>query len=152
MNRRPPLPSLLLVALALTLSPAPFAQSSSGSEFQLTGHVFGGGDLSAAGDFHLFGRIAQTDSATSTGATFTLTGGFLPPLTIPLPPGDILLTISLTEAGIQISWPPHAADFTLESTSALGPNANWQSLPGASQTSILIQPTTTPRFFRITSR
>ncbi len=61
-----------------------------------------------------------------------------------------LMTIRQTAEGVLLEWNTFYADFTLQSTIVLGPDADWQPVqPAPSGMSHLIQPTNASRFYRL---
>jgi len=84
-----------------------------------------------------------------------LPGTFFPPETPMEPPGLPVLSISLLESDLRISWPASAFDFVLQSTDAL--QSSWSSVSARYQTDgteqfLLVSASESSRFYRLVSR
>lgn len=86
--------------------------------------IDGGGGTSSGGQFTLSGTIGQADTGILTGGSYTLVGGFWSiPVAVSGPPE---LDAALAGDEIVISWPASARNYSLEQTTAIGPDALWR--------------------------
>lgn len=76
---RPRIPLCFALLACLALAPPAGAQSGGGFDLSWNTVAGGGAMLSAGGGFDVSGTIGQSLAATSTGADFTLFGGFWNP-------------------------------------------------------------------------
>ncbi len=67
----------LLISTVFFLALAGAAAAQTGG-YNLTWYTLEPGGVATGGDYRLEGLIGQTDTATLTGGTFILAGGFLP--------------------------------------------------------------------------
>jgi hypothetical protein len=97
---------------AVLIAPSARAQSTNYSISWYT--IAGGGGTSTGGNFALSGTIGQHATASMSGGTYSLTGGFWSILSAVQTPGAPLLSVSLTGKQATISWPAPASGFVLE--------------------------------------
>ena len=81
--------------------------------------IDGGGGLSTGGVYTVSGTIGQPDAGLMSGGNFTLQGGFWGVVSLIQTPGAPLLSITLTNRIVTISWPTPADGFLLEQTNRL---------------------------------
>jgi hypothetical protein len=101
--------------------------------------IAGGSGTSTGGAFALRGTVGQPDAGGPlTGGAFSLTGGFWALPVAVQTPGAPLLSISLTNGLVVVSWPLAGADgFVLDQTAAFGAGpvqTAWNQAPFPYQT------------------
>ncbi|MBX3731360.1 MAG: hypothetical protein KF791_02060 [Verrucomicrobiae bacterium] len=70
------------------------------------------------------------------------------PIGAGLPP-RIPLVSEWTDDGLHLRWPVAVADWTLEFTDTLRPEGDWQPVPEAGGTGVILPPSESQRFFRL---
>jgi len=105
----------IILLIGLLLPSLGVAQSYSVDWFTIDG----GGGLSTGGVYTVSGTIGQPDAGLMSGGNFTLQGGFWGVVSLIQTPGAPLLSITLTNRLVTISWPMPADGFLLEQTNRL---------------------------------
>ncbi|MCX6903356.1 MAG: hypothetical protein NTW03_07740 [Verrucomicrobia bacterium] len=105
----------IILLIGLLLPSLGVAQSYSVDWFTIDG----GGGLSTGGVYTVNGTIGQPDAGLMSGGNFTLQGGFWGVVSLIQTPGAPLLSITLTNRIVTISWPTPADGFLLEQTNRL---------------------------------
>lgn len=105
----------IILLIGLLLPSLGVAQSYSVDWFTIDG----GGGLSTGGVYTVSGTIGQPDAGLMSGGNFTLQGGFWGVVSLIQTPGAPLLSITLTNRNVTISWPTPADGFLLEQTNRL---------------------------------
>ncbi len=120
--------------------------------------IAGGGGSSAGGAFTLSGTVGQPDASTPlTGGAFSLSGGYWALPVAVQTPGAPLLSISLSNGLVVVSWPRAGGEgFVLDRKSTLNSSmfpVPWLQVPSPYQTNAThIYVTETPGnsgFFRL---
>ena len=135
--------------VALTSAPLPLgAAPLTGGPYVLVGAPATGG-TSQGGGYNLTGYVAAAGADTSSGADFDLTCGLLG--IYYGPSGEATLKAALTAGGeVRIWWAAELADYTLESTTTLGPGADWEPAePAPAGNEYITNPAQPTRFFRL---
>ena len=104
------------------LIPLVLALLASTAQAQYTINWFtidGGGGVSTGGVYSVSGTIGQPDAGAMSGGNFTVQGGFWSMLAAVQTPGAPLLSITLTNSIVRVSWPLPATGFLLEQTNRL---------------------------------
>ena len=107
--------SKIILLIGLLLPSLGVAQNYSVDWFTIDG----GGGLSTGGVYTVSGTIGQPDAGLMSGGNFTLQGGFWGVVSLIQTPGAPLLSITLTNRNVTISWPKPADGFLLEQTNRL---------------------------------
>jgi hypothetical protein len=108
----------------------------------------GGGGASTGGAFALTGTVGQPDAgAPLSGGAFSLSGGFWAlPVAVQMP-GAPLLSVSLSNGLVIVSWPWSTNAWRLERTTAFAPEPSstvWTTVPLPYQTNAARVFITTP--------
>lgn len=127
------------------------AQPLTGGSFVLVGAPAAAATMTG-GTFRLAGYVASSGADTSSGESFDLTCGLIGVYVAT--GGPVPLKIQLTPAGqARIWWAPDVTGYELESTTALGPDADWQPVgPTPSGNEYFTPPLDPARFFRLRKR
>lgn len=94
--------------------------------------VDGGGGSSTGGVFSVTGTIGQPDAGTMSGGNFTLHGGFWGATAVVQSPGVPLLSITVTNQTVVLTWPAPATGYQLQEASELG-TTNWFAVAASPQ-------------------
>jgi hypothetical protein len=141
-------PARVIAAGALLCLASASGEKLMGGNFSLEGAITGGGGLTRGGSFSLLGEIARPIAGESRNGSFSLQTFPFDFYSIPL--GDFELDIILSGSFVTLNWPSAAGAYTLESASALGQNALWETVPGSAGTnSISVQAQGSAQFFRL---
>jgi hypothetical protein len=141
-------PLWFIAASVLILLASANGEKLSGGTFSLDGGITSGGGVSEGGSFRVLGEVARPVSGQSQGGSFVLQTDPFGAYSILL--GEFELEISQRGSTVILNWPAEAAAYTLEATTALGPNAVWQAVPeAAGRNSISIQAQGAAQFFRL---
>jgi hypothetical protein len=100
------------------LGPSVRAQSTNYSISWYT--IAGGGGTSSGGNYAVSGTIGQHATASMSGGTYSLTGGFWSIIAAVQTPGAPLLSVTLAGKQATVSWSAPASGFVLEES----PNLN----------------------------
>jgi hypothetical protein len=142
-----------LLFIAFFFSCRLFAQSGGSYDLEWS-TIDSGGGTSSGGRYSLTGVIGQPDAGQLTGGDFTLEGGFLCELGIPVNDNGPLLKIRRAAAlgFAELYWPVEVKGFTLEATTDLS-NVPWGLMEGegidSSTEHVVTVPIIANRYFRL---
>lgn len=148
---------LVVGLLACSLACAAWGQAA-GGDFRIVGNVVGGGGASAGGQYTLRGAVAQGGVGRSVSIVvpgsgtidYRLIGGWLGPLSAPIPAAPSLRVRFTEDKLAELTWDQDITGFVLEFSPAIGPKADWQPVipqpVGSSFTTPCAQPA---RYFRL---
>jgi hypothetical protein len=110
---------LLAIALLSVGFFAPVARGQS-TNYSISWHsIAGGGGASSGGNFSLNGTIGQPATASMSGGSYSVTGGFWSMIAAVQTPGAPQLIVSRAGAQAIVSWLAPAAGFVLEQSQTL---------------------------------
>jgi hypothetical protein len=148
-----------LALLATSLACSAWGQATGGA-FRIVGNAVGGGGISAGGPYTLRGAVAQGGVGRSTSMVepgsgtvdYRLIGGWLGPMTVPVPPRPTMRVRFTDDKLAELTWDQDISGWVLEFSPAIGPGADWQPVVpqpvGSSFTTPCAQPA---RYFRLRS-
>jgi hypothetical protein len=126
------------------------ANASAQNNFAIDAHVIaGGGGTSSGGSYVVIGTLGMPDAGNMSGGNFAINGGFWSLNVAVQTAGSPMLGISTSAGFVTISWPGNTTGFTLESTSVLGPGANWQPVTGVTNNSINLPVSHGTQYYRL---
>jgi hypothetical protein len=139
------------MAIALVAAGLGLNSTGRGQEFSISWFkIAGGGGTSAGAGYAVSGSIGQPDAGGGmTGGGFEVSGGFWEIVAAEVVPSEPVLSAQLEGGQFLLTWNPGVYSFILESTTTLGPSANWQPVPGATGNSAAVPAGGGAAYFRL---